>query len=246
MSVMMATMTTPDSTALPDWGQAEFQIPGPGARTWRLAASFGLVPVVLLSLIPAGAPPLVVAAALALYVLGVVWWVRSQGHRALASVAARPARPGELDRIENLVAGLASDLGIEPPDLLVYEQGGPNALVVSVAGGHRIAFEANLLSEFSRTELEAVVAHCLVRVGAGQIAAAQVGLAMGPLGAGLVGITGGVDDVAAAAVTRYPPALAAAVEKCEPGGGRWAPLWFVAGAPSHVPAPDRAAALLDL
>ncbi len=246
MSAMMAAMTTSDSTALPDWGQAEFQLPGPGARSWRLAVSFGLVPVALLFLITAGAPPLAVAAALALYVSGVVWWVRSQGRRALASVAARPARPGELDRIENLVAGLASDLGIEPPALLVYDGGGPNALVVSAGRAHRIAFEATLLSEFSRTELEAVAAHCLVRVAAGQIAAAQTGLAVGPLGAGLGGTTGGVDDVAAAGVTRYPPALAAAVEKCEPGGGRWAPLWFVADAPSHVPAPERAAALLDL
>jgi hypothetical protein len=91
-----------------------------------------------------------------------------------------------------------------------------------------------------------VVAHCMVRVAAGQIAAAQSGLAMGPLGAGLGGVTGGPDDVAAAGVTRYPPALAAAVEKCEPRTGRWAPLWFVAEGPSHMPAHERAAALLDL
>jgi len=246
MSAMMAAMTTPDSTALPDWGQAELRVPGTAARTWRLAVAFGFVPLALLFLIPAGAPFPAVAAAIALYVLVVVWWVLSQGRRALDSVSARAARPGELDRIENLVAGLASDLGIESPVLLVFDEEGPNALVVSVAGAHRIAFQATLVSEFSRTELEAVVAHCLVRVAAGQISAAQTGLAMGPLGAGLVGITGGADDVAAAGVTRYPPALAAAVEKCEPRRERWAPLWFVGEAPSHVPAPERAAALLDL
>jgi Zn-dependent protease with chaperone function len=246
MSVMMSAMTSPESTALPDWGEAELRAAGVGARTWRLGVSFGLVAVALLVLIPAGVPVAAVAAVIVVYVVAVVWWVRSQGRRAIASIGARAARPGELDRIENLVAGLASDLGIEAPALLVFDEGGANALVARAAGVHRIAFGATMVGEFSRTELEAVVAHCLVRVAAGQIVAAQTGLALGRLGAGLVGVTGEADDVAAAGVTRYPPALAAAVEKCEPRAGRWAPLWFVAEGPSHVPAHERAAALLDL
>jgi hypothetical protein len=246
MSVMMLTMTSPESTALPDWGQAELRAAGPGALTWRLGVSFGLVAIALLFLIPAGVPVAAVGVVLVVYAGVVVWWVRSQGRMALASVGARAAHPGELDRIENLASGLASDLGIEVPGLLVFDEGGANALVVGLAGGHRIAFGASLVSEFSRTELEAVVAHCLVRVAAGQIAAAQTGLAMGPLGAGLGGVTGEADDVAAAGVTRYPPALASAVERCVPRGGRWAPLWFVAEGPSHVTASKRVAALLDL
>lgn len=246
---MMADVTRQSSTALPDWGQAELEVPGPAARAWRLAVTFGLLPVVLLFLVPAGVPAVVVAVAIAAHTAAAVWWVTSQGARALGSVDARPPRPGELDRIGNLVAGLSSDLSIEPPALLVFDQGGPNALLTSGARpgrGHTIAFAASLVGDFSRTELEAVVAHCLVRVAAGQIAAAQDGLAMGPLGRGLGGRTGGTDDITAAGITRYPPALASAIEKSEPRVGRWAPLWFVAEGPSHVPQGLRVPAVLDL
>jgi len=232
-------------SSLPDWGQERVDVPGVGSRAWRLVALFGFVPVLLLFLLPAGAAPLVVAGLFALYCLGVVAWVRSQGSRALRAVGARPGRAGELARLESLVQGLASDLGIPPPDLLVTDEHGPNALVAK-RSGHVVVVTADLARDFSRTELEAVLAHCLVRIASDQVAAAQVGLAMGPLGAGLGGLTGGSDDVLTAGVTRYPPALASAIKRCEPRRGGTAALWFVAEGPSHVPVAQRIAVLQDL
>lgn len=232
-------------SSLPDWGQDRVTVPGAGARAWRLVALFGVLPVLLLFLVPAGVAPLLVGALSALYCLAVAAWVRSQGSRALRAVGAHPGRPGELARLENLVQGLASDLGIPPPDLLVTDEPGPNAFVAK-RSGHVVVVTADLARDFSRTELEAVLAHCLVRVASNQVAAAQVGLAMGPLGAGLGGLTGGSDDVLTASVTRYPPALASAIERCRPRPGRFAPLWFVAEGPSHAPSEGRISALIDL
>ncbi len=232
-------------SSLPDWGQDRVAVPGFGARAWRLVALFGFVPILLLFLVPAGVAPLLVAALIALYCLAVAAWVRSQGSRALNAVGARPGRSGELARLENLVQGLASDLAIPPPDLLVTDEPGPNALVAK-RSGHVVVVTADLARDFSRTELEAVLAHCLVRVASDQVAAAQVGLAMGPLGTGLGGLTGGSDDTLTAGVTRYPPALASAIERCEPSRGRFAALWFVAEGPSHAPSAARVSALRDL
>ncbi|CAN5704927.1 hypothetical protein BH20ACT23_BH20ACT23_07150 [soil metagenome] len=232
-------------SSLPDWGQDRINVPGFGARAWRLVALFGFLPVLLLFLLPAGVAPLLVAALIALYLLAVAAWVRSQGSRALSAVQARPGRPGELARLENLVQGLSSDLGIPPPDLLVTDEPGPNALVAK-RSGHVVVVTADLARDFSRTELEAVLAHCLVRVASDQVAAAQAGLALGPLGAGLGGLTGGPDDVLTAGVTRYPPALASAIERCEPRRGRFAALWFVAEGPSHAPSERRISVLGDL
>lgn len=232
-------------SSLPDWGQDRVGVPGFGARTWRLVALFGFVPVVLALLVAAGVPGLVAAALIALYFVAVATWIRSRGSRALSAVGARPGRPGELARLENLVRGLSNDLGIGAPALLVTDESGPNALVAK-RSGHVVVVTADLARDFSRTELEAVLAHCLVRIASDQVAAAQMGLALGSLGVGLGGLTGGADDVVAAGVTRYPPALASAIEKCAPRGGSFAALWFVAEGPTHAPAERRIAALRDL
>lgn len=230
---------------LPDWGQTESRALGPGARAWRLTAAFGLVPVVVLFFIPLGVPALVVGGLLVAYGAAVLWWVTSQGKRVLAEAGAREAHPGELSRLENLVAGLATDLGVDVPVLLVADDDVPNAMVAKTSRATVVVTSA-LVDQFSRTELEAVLAHCLVRIASGGAAATQAGLAMGPLGTGFGGPVGHADDVATAAVTRYPPALASAIDKCGPRQGRGAPLWFVAVGPSHVPATERMAALLDL
>ena len=243
---MMRSMEDQHSgSSFPDWGQDRVSVPGFGARVWRVVAIFGFVPVLLLFLVPAGVAPLLVAALIALYCLAVAAWVRLQAPRALSAVGARPGRSGELARLENLVQGLASDLGIPPPDLLVTDEPGPNALVAR-RSGHVVVVTADLAGAFSRTELEAVLAHCLVRVASNQVSAAQLGLAMGPLGAGLGGLTGSSDDVLTAGVTRYPPALASAIERCEPRSGRFAALWFVAEGPTHAPSEARISVLRDL
>src|SRR5665809_111916 len=147
-------------SSLPDWGQDRVAVPGFGARAWRLVALFGFVPVLLLFLVPAGVAPLLVATLIALYCLAVVAWVRSQGSRALRAVGARPPRSGGLARLERLVEGLASGLGMSPPDVLVTDGPGPNARVAK-RSGHVVVVTADLAKDFSRTELEAVLAHCL-------------------------------------------------------------------------------------
>jgi hypothetical protein len=243
---MMSHMETGrEDLPLPDWGQERLHVPGVGARVWRLAAFFGLPVVILLFGLPAGVAPLLVLALISLYCATVAVWVASQGTRALRAVGARAPRPGEIGRLENLVGGLSSDLGVKPPTLLVTDEAGPNALVAK-GSRHSIVVTEDLVGAFSRTELEAIVAHCLIRVASHQVVAAQMGLAMGRLGLGLGGVTGAEDDVVAASVTRYPPALASAVEKCALQRGRLAPLWFVAEGPSHAPVALRIAVLNDL
>jgi hypothetical protein len=231
--------------SMPDWGQDRVRVAGVGARVWRLSALFGFVPVVLLILLLTGVEPLAVAALMALYCLGVVAWLRAQGTRVLRAVGARTGNPDEIARLENLLQALAGDLDIAPPDLLVTDEPGPNALVAK-RSGHIVVVTADLARDFSRTELEAVLAHCLVRIATDQVGTAQVGMALGPLGAGLRGLTGTSEDVATAGLTRYPPALASAIEKCEPRSGRFAALWFVAEGPSHTPADRRISDLRDL
>ena len=70
----------------------------------------------LLILLLTGVPPLAVAALMALYWLAVASWLRAQGARVLRAVGARGGLPEELARIENLVQGLADDLGIAAPE----------------------------------------------------------------------------------------------------------------------------------
>jgi len=231
--------------SMPDWGQDRVRVPGVGARIWRLVALFGFIPVVLLILLLTGVDPFVLVGLLAFYGLGVIGWLRAQGARVLRSVGAREGRPDEIARLENLVQGLTGDLDIATPDLLVTDEPGPNALVAK-RSGHIVVVTADLARDFSRTELEAVLAHCLVRIATDQVGTAQVGLALGPLGAGLRGVTGTPEDVATAGLTRYPPALASAIEKCKPRGGRFAALWFVADGPTHAPTDRRIADLRDL
>jgi hypothetical protein len=243
--MMMSVEERSRGISMPDWGQDRVRVPGVGARIWRLGALFGFVPVVLLILLLTGVEPLVVAGLLAFYCLGVVAWLRAQGARVLRAVGARAGRPDEIARLENLVQGLAGDLDIAPPNLLVTDEPGPNALVAK-RSGHIVVVTADLARDFSRTELEAILAHCLVRIATDQVGTAQVGLALGPLGAGLRGVTGTPEDVATAGLTRYPPALASAIEKCKARGGRFAALWFVADGPSHTPRDRRIADLRDL
>lgn len=186
----------------------------------------------------------VVVAAVLVAVAALWIWVAVQGRLALRAAGARPLNPGESPRLVSLVRGVSSDLGVDIPALWVVDGGGPNAFVCN-AGGPSVAVSRGLLETFSRTELEAVVAHCLIRLARRRPRRLQLLIA--------VGLTGRVDeseidedDAAAARQTRYPPALAAALRGCEPVAGRFAPLYSVSDAPELPSAEDRARALLDL
>lgn len=182
--------------------------------------------------------PIVGAAAAILLAGAYLGWTLGRGRAVLRSLGARPVTGGEEPRAVNLVAGKAGDIGIPPPDLWVLPREEPNALVVWSRGPH-IVVTRGLLDSFTLSELEAVIAHCLVRHATGESKratfAAFGGVRVGP-----------ALDVRAAASTRYPPALATAIRKCDLQSGPLAPLWFVARGPSHASQEERAEALLDL
>ncbi len=182
-------------------------------------------------------------AALVVVAVALGAWVRMQGRLALRAAAARPLAPGESPRLVSLVRGLAGDLGLGMPQLWVFEAGGPNAFVC-YSSGPCVAVSPAVLESFSRTELEAVVAHCLVRVAGRRLRRQQLAIALGRTDHAGAHIKD--EDVAAANLTRYPPALAGALRKCEPQRGRFSPLYLVGEASGHPVAEERAAELLDL
>ena len=171
--------------------------------------------------------------------------ISAQGARALRSLSAQRVGPGEEARLRNLAHGLARDAGVTPPSLWLIPDGGANALVCWHASAVA-AVTTGLVESYSRTELEAVVAHCLARIVRGDARRACVAVALGPLGRALAPCVGCEDDLRAAAITRYPPALAEAIRKASSRGGRLAPMWFVADAPSHRPVEERIEQLRDL
>jgi hypothetical protein len=156
--------------------------------------------------------------------------VKATARRALKDSGASPLTGDEQPRFRNIADGLAERLGLGRVDLFVIDRGGPNALCCKLERP-TIAATKDLLESYTRTEVEAVVAHCLVR----HRAAGHKG---GPVGFS--------DDVRAAALTRYPPALASAIEKADPYRGRYAAFYLVADDPGHRPVAERVTAILDL
>lgn len=150
--------------------------------------------------------------------------------KALKDAGATRITGADEPRLENIVTGLAERLGLGSVDLYLIEVRGANAL----AGRTErpvVAVSRSLLDTYARTELEAVAAHCLIR----HREAGKKGV--------MVGYS---DDVRAVALTRYPPALAHAIEKAEPYEGRFGPLYLVATGPHHRPVAERIKALYDL
>ena len=174
-----------------------------------------------------------------------VWTVSNSGRGMLRRENAVRVRPGTSPRLENIVAGLAKQTGLPAPELWLITDPAPNALVCFTRRP-AIATTSGLVDGYTRTELEAVVAHCYVRLAATATPVARTMLALSSVSPAFGVPVGDVDDVRAAAITRYPPALAAAVTKAAPRRGRGAAFWFVADDGMHVAADERAAALLDL
>jgi hypothetical protein len=238
--VMTTAPATPDNgSAVGDWGAGTIARPRPGPGLAVLAGGV-LVLAIVMGL---AAPALGVAGGIVL-LGGLAVWVGSRGRALIRASGARRLEAHEAPRLENIVSGLAADLGVTEPGLWISERGGPNAFV-AWSGGPQIGVTRSLLTGFTRTEMEAVVAHCLVRIVEGEARATTLGSGLGPLARG-GGAVGGTLDVVAASVTRYPPALASAIGKAEPRSGRFARAWFVSGSSSHVPAEERVAALQDL
>lgn len=226
---------------------------------WGPSDQGGLAPVDWLWLVVVlGVPGLVLAALLwltvgwieglvgaAIYGGLVFVWLYLQGRMALKSAQARPLQRSEAPRLFNVAKGLAKDLGVATPSLWVIPVGGPNAFFVRTTGSV-LAVTQSLLDTYTRTELEGVVAHCLIRLQPRTMRRATLagglGEAAGPAG------TLGLDEVdaRAAALTRYPLGLAGAVEKADPRAGRRASFWFVPSGGRHLGREDRAALLREL
>ena len=216
-----------------------------GLESLWLAVVLG-VPGALLALLAGIAGGFLAAlGALALYALITVWWVTRQGRAMLEATDARPLVEAEAPRLFNLARGIATDLDMDPPRLAVTTDHGANAFACS-AGGPFIAVTQSLLDSYTRTELEAVVVHCLIRLRSGDLRRAALGAALGGA-AGPAGVSRPMDvDARTAAFTRYPPALASAIEKATPAGGRRAAFWFVATGAGHASQAERGEGLRDL
>lgn len=233
--------------AVPDWGVRPERPRGAGHHLQRLMVLVIFVAIAVGITIGLGpsfgfAPVFVINIGIG---LAAFLWVNNQGLLALRSVKAVRSSPEQEPRLWNIATGLAGDLGSKPPHLFVIPDGGPNCLAC-IARGPALAVTKSLLDTYTRTELEAVVAHGLVRLASGTIERATLSVALGPLGTKSIPPVGGADDVHACGLTRYPPALANAIEKAEPRGGRFAALWFVAESAGHRAQDDRVAAIRDL
>jgi hypothetical protein len=161
-------------------------------------------------------------------------------------VAALDPAPAQSPRLTNIVTGLSADLGLDPPPTFVIKSPGVNALVFRHGGRTALGLTAETVDDLPRTELEAVVAHCLVRSDPASGGLDRTSLTLG----GTFGACGKaateLDDARAVAVTRYPPALAKAIERATPATGRFSYLWFVAEGASGTPLEARLDALDSL
>ncbi|MCU1373672.1 MAG: htpX [Actinomycetia bacterium] len=184
----------------------------------------------------------------------------SRAHRALGG---RPADPVTDARLVNLVDGLLGGAGVPTPTLLVLDDPAPNALSFGLDPRHAtLAVTRGLLDTLDRIELEGVLARELARIKSHEIRPATVAVAV----LTVVGSIGPVADrvrraataspsVAAdasgVAITRYPPGLAAALDKLRgdvaTGSPATAHLWVEPPASLlHPPHEERIEALREL
>jgi hypothetical protein len=199
--------------------------------------------VAVLALLVAGA--MAAGLAIVLYAVCLVVWVAAQGRLALRSVTARRLGPGPAPRLENLVVGLSSDLGVAPPEVWTTERVGPNAMV-ALAAKPVLAVSSHALKALTRTELEAIVTHCLLRMDRRRLWRGSLAAALGPAAGPIAPHTGPTEDALTVAETRYPPALVSVLAKADPIEGRFAVLWFAGKGHHHASTEARIAALNEL
>jgi heat shock protein HtpX len=145
--------------------------------------------------------------------------------RLIAGLHARPADPTAEARLVNLTESLCFGFGLPAPSVVVVEDSAPNALALGrSAQSATLVVTTGALATLDRMQLEAILAHELAHVKRGDTAAAAVvtrafGLvaAHSAFGSRLAEHSVSRDrearaDLAATSVTRYPPALADALE----------------------------------
>jgi heat shock protein HtpX len=218
----------------------------PHTRAWLVAGLFAAIPAVILGailLFTAGVVIglvvlVVVAAALA------AWALFAGDRRVLALLHGRDADPVQDARLSNLAEGLSIGAGVRQPRLLVVESPGLNAMAAGTRPDRAVvAVTTGLLQELDRVELEAVLAEELIQIRRQETLPATVLVATFGIGRRLA-LPADRDaqlDQAAVALTRYPPALASALEKVEAKGAQvtgqppsMAHLWLADPGPEPV------------
>jgi len=166
---------------------------------------------------------------------------------AMGSVQAVPFSGPAAARLTNVLDGLCVAAGIERPPLLVVEDPAINAFAVG-RGPHEssVVVTSGLAENLNRVEIEAVMAHVLASVQCHDaavmtVAATFVGRGLAPLGAVANKVMVHMvppeqkilADRAGMELTRYPPAMVAALRKIRDhklvvrGASRaTAQLWF--------------------
>ena len=146
---------------------------------------------------------------------------------ALSLTHARPADPHEYARLHNLVEGLCVAAGLRKPEVYVVDDHALNAFAVGRGPRHAsVAVTTGLLERMSRIELEGILAHELSHVKSYDVLVSSVAvvfiglplLAIPPLTDRVLPVAVGrrreaLADFGGVQLTRYPPGLAAALEK---------------------------------
>jgi heat shock protein HtpX len=220
-------------------------------RATRASAVFAAVPAVVLGLILGLTVGWI--AGVVVFVVGVAAlgaWARFGGVRLVRRrIGGRPADPATDARLCNLVEGLCTGAGVRQPDVLVVDSPGLNVLAAGSSGtGALVAVTSGLVTELDRIELEAVLAEALWQVRYEEVVPATVVAATFGL-VGRLALDPDRDskaDQGAVALTRYPPALASALEKVETKGatvagqtGYLAQLWLADPRPAAPPSTGR-------
>ncbi len=190
-----------------------------------LAAVPGVVTGVLVLVVvgvavgwPFAAGPAVIAGVAA----GIVtwWWAPAA---ILRSLGARPADEDHWPRPFGIIDGLCATMGLSPPDLWLVEDESANAIAVGTRPGSSVlVVTTGLVQRLDPVQLEGVLAHELTHMKHGDVAVGTVAAVLVLPLAGVIDPGGivhhlrgrGVElltDRRAVGVTRYPPALRAAL-----------------------------------
>ena len=171
-------------------------------------------------------PLLLIAAAIVALVLAVVAYLFAD--RVVLRIShAQPVSADEEPRYHNLVEGLCVSAGLPKPELYVIDDDAPNSFATGRSPAHAaIVVTTGLLQKLSRMELEGVLAHELSHIRSNDTLVTSLGTALvglplmpaGPLAGRLLATFVGRGrerdaDIGGVRLTRYPPGLAAALEK---------------------------------
>lgn len=229
-----------------------------------MVAVFAVVPALVCGIVvlfaaglPAGLVVFVVVGA------ALVAWARfGTDPYVTRRIGGTDADPSQHARLYNLVEGLSIGSGVRQPRLRVIDSPGLNAVSAGTGPARGlVGVTRGLLNELDRIELEAVLAEELIQIRRNDtrpmsVVAATFGL--GRRWAVLIDRDARADQLAVA-LTRYPPALASALEKIEAKGAavsgqprRLAHLWLADpgdppfGGRGRLPLPERIEALREL